>query len=116
MFNTQSWEDDPSWHRTSKELVTLYSELGWTNLMMLLLICTTLFHLSHYNLRNSDDISVRGCTAMYENAFLPERIQDWNSLQVNTKEAITLNTFSSCIETKKQAVSTWYLSETIECQ
>ena len=50
--------------------------------------------ISHYNLRNSDNIqNTLAKISQYNNSFIPSTQRDWNNWQVEAKHANTLGAF-----------------------
>ena len=70
--------------RTDHKLILLYKmQTNMTPSYLSNLIPQTVNNISHYNLRNSDNIqSIHARTSQYANSFLPSTVRSWNSLSI----------------------------------
>ena len=69
------------------------------------LIPQTVNNISHYNLRNSDNLqSIHARTSQYANSFLPSTIRNWNSLSIEVSQSDSLTTFKNHLNKNRTTV------------
>ena len=58
-------------------------------------------HVSSYNTRNKEDYIIPGCRLqLFRNSFILDAVKQWNLLQVEVREAISINPFRKNLEKK----------------
>ena len=82
--------------RRKKQKLTLFYKMvhNLTPNYLTSLIPSTVTETTNYNLRNSNDIwTVNARTSQYFSSFLPSTIREWNILQEQQRNAITITSF-----------------------
>lgn len=98
-------------HRRNKHKMTLFYKMlhNLTPLYLSSLIPQSVSDISHYNLRNSDNLqTIRTRTNIYYHSFLPSAIRDWNNLPFQAKHLDTLNSFKFYLNKDKLEVPAYY--------
>ena len=69
------------------------------------LIPQTVNNISHYNLRNSDNLqSIHARTSQYADSFLPSTDRNWNSLSIEASQSDSLTPFKNHLNKNRTLV------------
>ena len=69
------------------------------------LIPQTVNNISHYNLRNPDNLqSIHARISQYANSFLPSTVRNWNSLSIEVSQSDSLTTFKNHLNKNRTPV------------
>ena len=92
--------------RTDHKLILLYKmQTNMTPSYLSNLIPQTVNNISHYNLRNSDNLqSIHARTSQYANSFLPSTVRNWNSFSIEVSQSDSLTTFKNHLNKNRTPV------------
>ena len=73
---------------------------NFTPLYLSSLVPETVSNISHYSLRNSNDLlTIAARSSQYYHSFLLSTTRDWNSLSIEAKQSDSVNSFKRFLNT-----------------
>ena len=99
------------WNKDGKMRLTLFYEMmyNFTPLYLSSLVPETVSNISHYGLRNSNDLqTIASSSSQYYHSFRPSTTRDWNSLSTESKQSDSVNSFTRFLNKGKSTVPNHY--------
>lgn len=110
---------DPLEKRRKDHKLTLFYKMqtNMTPSYLSLLVPQTISSISHYNLRNADNLqTINARTAQYANSFLPSTVRDWNNLPAEAAQSDSLTTFKNYLNRDRLPVPKYFYTGTRQSQ
>ncbi|MES9992837.1 MAG: reverse transcriptase domain-containing protein, partial [Candidatus Thiodiazotropha sp.] len=105
LYKEVRW-DSLEQRRKNHKLTLFYKMMhNLTPLYLSTLVPQSVSNISHYNLRNSNDLqTIDARTTLYYNSFLPSTVRAWNDVQDEGKQCESVNSFKSFLNKDKMPV------------